>query len=190
MTQGLYVLDLDRCIGCAACVVACNNSNPVGEGLSWRTVHTFNRQRHPSAPVFHYSLACNHCSKPACLLLCPAGAYDNKAFCQSSISVDDAVDPVAADLIFDPQTSGGLIISLPAEDAAPCLNALKDAGIDAAVIAEVVGDHPEGRIPGADDRLSGVESLEFALLDPDSHWLDRPELDALLHRPLDGDRHH
>ena len=76
MTQGLYVHDLDRCIGCAACVVACNNSNPVGEGLSWRTVHTFNRQRHPSAPVFHYSLACNHCSKPACLLLCPAGAYD------------------------------------------------------------------------------------------------------------------
>ena len=82
----------------------------------------------------------------AVLGMIPVGAYDNKAFCQSSISVDDAVDPVAADLIFDPQTSGGLIISLPPEDAASCLNALKDAGIEAAIIAEVAGDHPEGHI--------------------------------------------
>ncbi len=75
MSHQGFVLDLDRCTGCAACVVACRNENAVGDGLSWRTVNTFNKQRLTWAPVYHLSLACNHCRKPACLLLCPAGAY-------------------------------------------------------------------------------------------------------------------
>jgi len=75
VTQGLFVLDLDRCTGCAACVVACTNENPVSEGLSWRSIQTFNETRFPLAPVFHYSLACNHCLEPACLTSCPANAY-------------------------------------------------------------------------------------------------------------------
>jgi len=75
MRQALFVLDLDRCTGCAACVVACNTENPVAESLSWRRIHTFNPQRLPVAPVFHFSLACNHCLEPACLAGCPANAY-------------------------------------------------------------------------------------------------------------------
>ncbi len=74
-THGLFVLDLDRCTGCAACVVACSNENPVSEGLSWRRIHSFNHQRLATAPVFHYSLACNHCLEPACRSGCPANAY-------------------------------------------------------------------------------------------------------------------
>ena len=73
--HGLFVLDLNRCSGCAACVVACKNENQVAEGLSWRRVHTFNRQRLATAPVFHLTLACNHCLEPACLHNCPANAY-------------------------------------------------------------------------------------------------------------------
>ena len=73
--HGLFVLDLNRCTGCAACVVACKNENQVAEGLSWRRVHTFNRQRLATAPVFHLTLACNHCLEPACLHNCPANAY-------------------------------------------------------------------------------------------------------------------
>jgi Fe-S-cluster-containing dehydrogenase component len=73
--HGLFVLDLDRCTGCAACVVACTNENVVGHGLSWRRIHTFNHQRVATAPVFHYSLACNHCLEPACLAGCPTHAY-------------------------------------------------------------------------------------------------------------------
>ena len=73
--HGLFVLDLDRCTGCAACVVACGNENPVSKGLSWRRIHSYNRQRLAAAPVFHYSLACNHCLDPACLTGCPASAY-------------------------------------------------------------------------------------------------------------------
>ena len=73
--HGLFVLDLDRCTGCAACVVACNNENEVTVGLSWRRIHTFNQQRLATAPVFHFTLACNHCLEPACLHNCPANAY-------------------------------------------------------------------------------------------------------------------
>ena len=75
MRQSLFILDLDRCTGCAACVVACNTENQIAEDLSWRRIHTFNPQRLPAAPVFHLSLACNHCLEPACLVGCPANAY-------------------------------------------------------------------------------------------------------------------
>jgi len=73
--HGLFVLDLDRCTGCAACVVACNNENEVAAGLSWRRIHTFNQQRLATSPVFHFTLACNHCLEPACLHNCPANAF-------------------------------------------------------------------------------------------------------------------
>ena len=75
MTQRGFVLDLDRCTGCGACVVACTNENSPTEGIAWRTIATYNRQRSPDAPVFHYSLACNHCLEPACMVGCPADAY-------------------------------------------------------------------------------------------------------------------
>ena len=45
------------------------------------------------------------------------------------------------ELLFDPQTSGGLLLSLPAAQADELLKALRHAGVDAAVrVAEVVGD--------------------------------------------------
>jgi Fe-S-cluster-containing dehydrogenase component/DMSO reductase anchor subunit len=73
--QALFTLDLNRCTGCSACAIACGNENPVGQGLSWRSIHTFNAARHPAAPVHHLSLACNHCRDPACMRGCPAAAY-------------------------------------------------------------------------------------------------------------------
>ena len=75
MNHGLFVLDLDRCTGCEGCVVACNTENSVSDELSWRRIHTYNRQRLAAAPVFHFTLACNHCLEPACMHNCPANAY-------------------------------------------------------------------------------------------------------------------
>ena len=82
----------------------------------------------------------------AAMGMIPAGAYNNKKFCKSGISIGIHVDAVIQDLIFDPQTSGGLIISLPNKSAAPCLATLQDAGVTAAKIGEVAEDHPEGYI--------------------------------------------
>ena len=75
MTQRGFVLDLDRCTGCGACVVACTNENSPADKVAWRNIATFNRQRLSNAPTFHYSLACNHCLDPACMEGCPADAY-------------------------------------------------------------------------------------------------------------------
>lgn len=93
MSQLAFVLDLDRCTGCAACVLACSNENAPSPGIAWRSVVTFNRSRFPGAPVFHYSLACNHCLEPACLEGCPAAAY--------------AKDPTTGAVVLDPDRCMG-----------------------------------------------------------------------------------
>ncbi len=70
-----FLLDLNRCTGCHACLLACSIENTLGAGNSWRQVHTFNLRHHPGVASFHLSLACLHCSNPACMTACPAGAY-------------------------------------------------------------------------------------------------------------------
>ncbi len=70
-----FVFDPNRCTGCGACRLACSIENDLGPARSWRRIETFNPRRHPSAPLFHLSLACNHCSEPACMYACPALAY-------------------------------------------------------------------------------------------------------------------
>jgi Fe-S-cluster-containing dehydrogenase component/DMSO reductase anchor subunit len=79
--HGLFVLDLDRCTGCEACVVACNTENSVSDELSWRRIHTYNSQRLATSPVFHFTLACNHCLEPACMHNCPANALIDQELC-------------------------------------------------------------------------------------------------------------
>lgn len=79
--------------------------------------------------------------------LIPAGSYAIKHFCEHSVGVDPKVESVVVDLVFDAQTSGGLVFSLEASKAGACLKELREAGItDAAIIGEVIGAHPQGRL--------------------------------------------
>jgi len=78
--------------------------------------------------------------------LIPAGTYSIKGFCEKSVTIDPLVETVLCDLIFDPQTSGGLVVSLAEKDAMGCLKAMIDEGIDASVIGEVTGDHQNGHV--------------------------------------------
>ncbi|HEX2941060.1 MAG TPA: selenide, water dikinase SelD [Rhodopila sp.] len=48
-----------------------------------------------------------------------------------------ATDAPKQALLVDPQTSGGLLLGLPAPQAAHCLQAMQDAGLAAAIIGEV-----------------------------------------------------
>ncbi len=45
--------------------------------------------------------------------LVPEGTYKNKNFCIYSFTIDKSCDTYLLDMIFDPQTSGGLILSIP-----------------------------------------------------------------------------
>ena len=74
-----FVFDANRCTGCQACQLACVIENDLDFGSSWRLIHTFNERHLPGIPLFHLSLACNHCAEPACLHACPALAYSKDA---------------------------------------------------------------------------------------------------------------
>lgn len=78
--------------------------------------------------------------------LVPGGMYRNRDFRAHMVEVSEQVPAYMVDILFDPQTSGGLLISLPAENANKLLSTMHEEGInDAAIIGEVL-DEPKGRI--------------------------------------------
>lgn len=69
--------------------------------------------------------------------LVPAASYGNcKAI--TDVQVDEALDPVWTDILFDPQTSGGLLFSVSASKGPDLVKALHDAGVECATIVGTV----------------------------------------------------
>jgi selenide,water dikinase len=78
--------------------------------------------------------------------LVPAGAYKNREFRENMIDFAPSLDRVFQDILFDPQTSGGLLICVDKTLARPLLDELKEKGVsDSAIIGEVISE-PKGRI--------------------------------------------
>ena len=75
--------------------------------------------------------------------LVPEGCYRNKEGRLKAVKNSGLVPPIKLDMIFDPQTSGGLLAALPREDADEALAALRSAGVDAAIIGETGGEPGE-----------------------------------------------
>ena len=76
--------------------------------------------------------------------LIPAGAYKNREFRESMVTFDAGMDRARQDVLFDPQTSGGLLIAVSCSQAVELVKALRAAGIaEASVIGEVLGGHEE-----------------------------------------------
>ncbi len=78
--------------------------------------------------------------------LVPAGAYKNREFRECMVDFSPSIDRLVQDVLFDPQTSGGLLICVDNESADDLLGELKEQGIkEAAVIGEVLSE-PKERI--------------------------------------------
>ncbi len=74
-----FLLDLGRCVGCSACVLACRLENGWSSENPWRRVLPLNLRRRPGGPTYFLSVACHHCENPACLAACPSRAYEKRA---------------------------------------------------------------------------------------------------------------
>ncbi len=78
--------------------------------------------------------------------LVPGGLNRNREFYGKKVEFSKQVPEYLQDVFFDPQTSGGLLISLAPEKAGSLLNKLKEAGIpETAIVGETIGK-PRGKI--------------------------------------------
>jgi tetrathionate reductase subunit B len=68
------VIDLNRCIGCNTCTVACKMENAVPLGV-WRIwVNSREMGRYPLTKMAFLPVLCNHCENPVCVYVCPVKA--------------------------------------------------------------------------------------------------------------------
>lgn len=68
------VIDLKKCIGCHACVIACKQENNVPIGFYRTWVKDVERGSYPHVSRSFIPVLCNHCENPICNRNCPVKA--------------------------------------------------------------------------------------------------------------------
>jgi Fe-S-cluster-containing dehydrogenase component len=111
MAQKGWMIQLDKCIGCETCAIACkseNNTRPLSsplpfkngrgvipEHVSYRWVVKVEAGTYPSPTVTFVTSACNHCQHPACIASCPI---------PGAITKLPATDPLAPGVVLIDQS--------------------------------------------------------------------------------------
>jgi Fe-S-cluster-containing dehydrogenase component len=90
MSRYGMVIDVDRCIGCYSCFLACrdehvgNDHRPISlgqphVGQNWIKVREEERGSFPKVKVSHIPLPCLHCAEASCVSAAPDGAVYRRA---------------------------------------------------------------------------------------------------------------
>ena len=80
MSRKAIITDLNRCVGCLACSVACKVQNEVPIGSYWNKVVRMgpvpkeDGGQFPNVEMYFLPLSCQHCANPECVNVCPTGA--------------------------------------------------------------------------------------------------------------------
>jgi len=83
-------------------------------------------------PLLEGALECVHAGH------IPGGLLANREFAECLVSYDESIPEDLRTILFDPQTAGGLLISVAPQDAGPLTRSLIAAGVPAVEIGEVV----------------------------------------------------
>lgn len=75
----------------------------------------------------------------------PGGTHRNRSFREKFVEIKENVREWIVDALFDPQTSGGLLITVSPDKADTMLCKMKESDIKAAIIGEVITE-PKGKI--------------------------------------------
>jgi len=79
----------------------------------------------------------------AAMGMIPAGSFANKRFCSSLVDVEPNCDALRTDLVFDAQTSGGLVLGVPEHHVSEARAMLLDGGDMAEIIGHVLPASPQ-----------------------------------------------
>lgn len=70
----IMVIDLQKCIGCSACTIACKAENNLPPGVVYRPVIEEEIGEFPNVTRRWLPRPCMHCDEPPCTDVCPVGA--------------------------------------------------------------------------------------------------------------------
>lgn len=68
------VIDLQKCVGCGACIIGCKNENNVKENVAWASRISRTTGQFPNVKYEYIPTLCNHCENAPCVKGCPTTA--------------------------------------------------------------------------------------------------------------------
>lgn len=74
MTEYGFIIDLEKCVGCHGCSMACKQANGTPKGVTRSRVDRSYEGEYPNTKRVITPMLCMLCGDPACVPACPTGA--------------------------------------------------------------------------------------------------------------------